>query len=937
MATDQDADMSAKKAPQKGAIIAKDEPLVFTHDLSSDVSDFWWSNVDEGVVSEKHFKKIMDAFQNDSFLVERLPPLTLNERDLESSRYYIIRCKPSSALADGGPRSDLEWIAAKSYAGKYILAWVCTLEGSVFTIRAPCLQYPHPQREYEIEVHAESASLVSVVNATKVGMTKGLLSRIVKRTARTFAPLARLVVLWEEYINLKLADIAMKTDVGYIVSDVDVEPAIPGAYHFELQYVVGKLYSPRDRVMLVTLPPGMRATVEDSWGDIVKLLQASEEGLSSMERVDAGTVHSVSIEKDKLVVDVFDAKPLSLPAGRTSFLITNHEMEYVVYETAWKWLKKFACYMCVNPRLPTLLFEPALATVTGSSISVDPAKFLDDNIRTDRVFKENIERLLKKSGIFLVQGVAGSGKSTLIAELIKIVTDQCMRVLLTAQSHVAVDQPLEKLARCASILPLRIGYEERITEKGKTFHHPLLLYKNWIEGLRNFLQDKAREKDDAFREALSKLDAFQNIPDEGTLKFFYKTYIAHWNVLALTTYEAGKLSKIRDIIGYIPTFDVAIIDEASRATPLDIFAVAMLAKLVIIVGDPDQLAPVFVDRNSKDLEKFESLVKFPFFAYLLSKCPPDLVISMLEQHRQHSQILKVSNMCIAKRFGGISSPKLLASEHVTRDFPFTFSVKQYGKNVPGKPHFYFMTSTGTSEEYLSNPLASVSGEESKLDEGEKGKSPVNRDIARTIIKLITDVLRLLDAHPDVMKRFLGATGKIVVITFYSEQKRLYQKIFYDVVSSIRFKNLDAMKVVEFDTVDHFQGDQQPMVIVDVVVTGLRSYSEFFKDFRRLYVSCSRARNLLLLVAAENTTKLNIPVELDMTRLPWQGDEELPSDPGTSAGGAIERRHVFREMIDYAGDLGSFMTWVDVQQHDGSTVRYDPTYLERQETEDVNGQ
>ncbi|NMC05675.1 MAG: AAA family ATPase, partial [Candidatus Lokiarchaeota archaeon] len=728
------------------------------------------------------------------------------------------------------------------------------------------------------------------------------------------------------------------------VSAIEAVPGLPGAYHVTVRCPAGsKRFSQRDRVQLATLPKDVRVDDGETWADVRKTMQSRGIDIATISMVDAGTVDRVHVARAdeergddavSLVVDVLDAKSLDLPVLATSFLITDRDMERAVYETSLRWLLRFGCYASVNPLFSSILLEPALCTAPPSNIVIDPSRLLDKNTRGDPQYKLQVEQAFNGSTLVLVRGCAGSGKSTLISDLIKLHADRGEKILLCAQSHVAVDQPLEKLASNAAITVLRLGILEKVTSKGRTFHSSCetSLYQNWVAGLRERLRAIAMEKGEpAFTGAVEALDKYNTEPPGDDLRFFMETYKRLWNVLAMTTYEAGKLTRIKDELDEVPIFDVAILDEASRATPLDFFAVSLYARKLYVVGDPNQLAPVFTDRDSPVLAPFAPLVQFPFFAYLLALAPPSMVIKMLKQHRQHSHPLRASNTFIELKYAGISSPELLASEDVTRDFPFKFTVKQYGKDPAAKPHFYIIDATGTEEVYPPASTAAMLGD-GEIEERASLKgstSPYNAETARVIIKTVLDMVHLLDAHPDVVEGFLGRSGYIVVITFYSEQKRYLQQLWYR-RSMDEFKHLDPMKVVQFDTVDHFQGDQQAIVIVDVVVTSGR-YSEFFCSYNRFYVGCSRARNLLIMVMAENTKRLIIPVGIDIATPPWlTGDDAAAAGPGTGRT-KIERRAAFQELYDFAEELGSFISWKDIDEadtHHRPILKFDPSYRAR---------
>ncbi|MEO8351354.1 MAG: AAA domain-containing protein [Chthoniobacteraceae bacterium] len=77
--------------------------------------------------------------------------------------------------------------------------------------------------------------------------------------------------------------------------------------------------------------------------------------------------------------------------------------------------------------------------------------------------KDAVVRALAAEDFFLVEGPPGTGKTTFIAELILQFLDQCpdKRVLLTSQTHIAVDNAIERIVELRPDLRvIRVGFQE---------------------------------------------------------------------------------------------------------------------------------------------------------------------------------------------------------------------------------------------------------------------------------------------------------------------------------------------------------------------------------------------------------------------------------------------------------------------------------------------
>ncbi|MBR4531334.1 AAA family ATPase [bacterium] len=187
-----------------------------------------------------------------------------------------------------------------------------------------------------------------------------------------------------------------------------------------------------------------------------------------------------------------------------------------------------------------------------------------------------VEKALNTPDFAILEGPPGSGKTTVILELICQIIKQGKRILLCGSTHVAIDNVLERLKNLSllekfNILPVRIGDEQRINGDVKEFQIDNLVTENDIS--EDFLLDAANLvcgttigilKNPKFRKRKGRLD------DE-TYKYYSNTPI-------------------------LPEFDYLIIDESSKTTFQEFLVPALYAKKWILAGDVMQLSP-FTDRG----------------------------------------------------------------------------------------------------------------------------------------------------------------------------------------------------------------------------------------------------------------------------------------------------------------------------------------------------
>jgi Superfamily I DNA and RNA helicases and helicase subunits len=174
-----------------------------------------------------------------------------------------------------------------------------------------------------------------------------------------------------------------------------------------------------------------------------------------------------------------------------------------------------------------------------------------------------VEKALGANDFMLLEGPPGSGKTTAILELILQFVKEGKRILLTASTHVAIDNILERIRDYPEVTPLRIGRESSIGESVKEF-----LIDNKVEELI----EKGFEEECAERFLLDSSNlvcgttmGIQNHPD------FRRNQ------------DDAKITQ--------PIYDVMIIDEASKTTFQEFLVPALFAKKWIIIGDIQQLSP----------------------------------------------------------------------------------------------------------------------------------------------------------------------------------------------------------------------------------------------------------------------------------------------------------------------------------------------------------
>lgn len=394
------------------------------------------------------------------------------------------------------------------------------------------------------------------------------------------------------------------------------------------------------------------------------------------------------------------------------------------------------------------------------------------------------------------------------------------------------------------------------------------------------------------REFVSHIDA---LGDDYSMENseYLKDFINACNVVGISCTES---SNTLTQAGF-NTFDVAIIDEVSKATPPELLIPLLLAEKAILVGDHRQLPPLFGehavtyydyiqdidddDQETKDLlspgnyDRFEELVTNSLFKRHYEQADPANKGPLLKQYRMHREIMDVVNMFYdSKLEPGISVEEEIhrkAHHAVIRSYQGGVSL------VSPDHHAYWIDSSS---------LHGTPAYETQA----RGSSKYNRLEAVLIAKMVQQI--------DDSYRAAGVTNKVEIgiISFYAAQVR---EIRQEIAKKCKLTCVSC----DVNTVDRFQGKEKPIVIVSLVrnvKAGKKYDATYVKAYQRINVAVSRAQNLLLLVGAKD----------------MYIDQEIPMED-METGKPSEPQYVYRNMIEKLNMRGCFITADDLLSHDAS--------------------
>lgn len=435
-----------------------------------------------------------------------------------------------------------------------------------------------------------------------------------------------------------------------------------------------------------------------------------------------------------------------------------------------------------------------------------------------------MRKVLSAQDYSLILGMPGTGKTTTIAELIRLLVKQGKTILLASYTHSAVDTILRKLLNMPEIKLLRMGNADRVHAD-----------------LRNHTLPEAS--------TVEELDSLLSTP----------------NVVATTC-----LSTSHVVFGR-RQFDYCIVDEASQITLPSCLGPLRFADKFVLVGDHFQLPPLVRNPLAKsgglDISLFKRLSEAHSEAvvYLTRQYRMNEDIMMLSNHLIYDGLLKCGDDRVAKQVLDLPRKAEALSEihALPASQPSLSQCTPTKKSTAGHhPH------DDKACHYEQCWLADLLDESCKAvfvdtdlvpgTESKRGRM-VQNDVEAGIIQQLARSLVLGGVPP----------RDIAVITPYRQQLRLLQSLLLPArlaqekqqsrrtAASIKreYHNTSPGGEVEVMTADRSQGRDKAVVLLSLVRSnemGANGIGELLQDWRRINVALTRAQSKVVIVGSQKT-------------------------------------------------------------------------------------
>ncbi|MGC3977762.1 MAG: AAA domain-containing protein [Paludibacteraceae bacterium] len=355
--------------------------------------------------------------------------------------------------------------------------------------------------------------------------------------------------------------------------------------------------------------------------------------------------------------------------GKSSELFRQKEAMDRIMNPGKKFGKK-TIQSPANTSLPNFMFDPRYATETNLDVEEEKEKIKKNRIEPYLNEKqlEAVTKAVLAQDLALIQGPPGTGKTTVIAEIIwqEVLRNPKCKILLTSQTNLAVDNALERLQGKRGIRPIRVvskASTDKLEREG--LRYLVSVIDDWSSESNDRNNDNAANlwvntiiegvsKEDKYSEIIKAWKKDLTTKDDFIRQKFADAYKQNVNLVAATCSVCGSkdfTDTFKSLYNETElAFDVVIMDEASKATPLEMAVPLVWGRKIIVIGDHKQLPPV-MDENSFDTalrkigrddlaEKIENIKESQFKRLFQSsaKVRTSIVATLDTQYRMHEKM-----------------------------------------------------------------------------------------------------------------------------------------------------------------------------------------------------------------------------------------------------------------------------------------------------------
>lgn len=393
----------------------------------------------------------------------------------------------------------------------------------------------------------------------------------------------------------------------------------------------------------------------------------------------------------------------------------------------------------------------------------------------------------------LVHGPPGTGKTTVLVEVIRRAAARGEPVLAAAPSNLAVDNLLERLLE-AGVDGVRVGHPARVLpsllahtlEARVEGHESARIAQGLVDEALALRRDARKrrgrrgpgrfsESREAERRARGLLAEARRLEDRAEADVLSRAPVV---LATLTGLDAAPLAG--------RFFGLAVVDEATQAVEPAAWLALLRAERAVLAGDHLQLPPTVLSAAAKagglGISLFERLAALHGTAAM---------VTLAEQYRMNRIIMRYPSEAL---YGGLLRAHPSVADHA----------------IDGAP----LELVDTSGRGFEEDVPEGSDSRQNAGEAELAAAEVERILALGVLPADVAVISPYDAQVQRLRQLLA--GRVE-------------------------------EGLEVDTVDGFQGREKEAVVVSLVRANEAGEVGFLADVRRMNVAITRARKKLVVV------------------------------------------------------------------------------------------
>ena len=409
-----------------------------------------------------------------------------------------------------------------------------------------------------------------------------------------------------------------------------------------------------------------------------------------------------------------------------------------------------------------------------------------------------VARALQMRDYLLIHGPPGTGKTSVIAQIVRQLCRQGQRVLLAAFTNQAVDNMLKRLESEGFTSFVRLGHDRSVESSMQRY-----LLKRLIE--QRDAQQSARE-------------VLQNAPvvASTTATWSSDKYIPPAFVDNTGDGDKGEAAL---------QFDVAIIDEAGQLTLPAILGALRFARRFILVGDEKQLPPLVLSKEAGQAGLSDSLFStLKQAGERYTREHPDAVSACVPLKLQYRMNRQISQFASRTFYRGELHPHPSVANRVLA---------------------------------FSAPRSALDGEKPSITHALEARKPLVFLDTRGK-PAVEEAIKTSNAEARIARNVVAGLlargvdeGDIGIIAPYRAQvANLRRHLFADDEES-GWRALSPTTRLSVDTVDRFQGGERSIIIISfatsVAPPAESQLRDHLTDQHRLNVALTRAQRKLILI------------------------------------------------------------------------------------------